>query len=77
MALGVSEGELPEDLVVGREALDAAGTVRVVVGVVGHDGAVVEVDGEHEGVVQDPAHQRTGLRLATLEEVRPGFALVD
>ena len=43
----------------------------VVVGIRGHDGAVVEVGRKHPGVIQDQLHHGFRLRLATSEESCP------
>ena len=43
----------------------------VVIGIRGHDGAVMEVGGKHPGVIQDQLHHRLRLRLATSEKSFP------
>ena len=54
--LPVCEGDLPEDGIVGGGGVPLFVVSVVVEGVVGHEGAAVQVGREDEGVVLGPIH---------------------
>ncbi len=64
MAVGVGEGNVPEELVVRRFSVSAVPVRRCVVeGVAGHHGASVHVCGQDEWVVQDPSHHGSAISI--------------